>query len=145
MTIRLLLAVCALLTLVTGCMTFDQRWEEARVHHVPAGSIQGRWQGEWSNHTTGRSGSIRCILTPLKSGRYEARFDTRFAGVVPQEHRVVLAGESRGGLWRFRGEQNLGWFSGGVHEYAGQISPDRFFSTFSSLKANGEVELVRPR
>ncbi len=128
----------------TGCLTFEQRWEDARIYDVPAGSIQGRWQGEWRSDTTDRQGPVRCILTPVRGGRYEARFDTRFARFVPQEHRVILVGEERGGLWRFRGESNLGWWTGGVYTYQGQVSPDRFFATYTSAQDSGEIEMTRP-
>ena len=139
-----LLLLLGIMPALTGCLSFEQRWKEAAVQHVPKGSIAGRWTGHWTRDESDQRGRIRCILTLLKRGTYEARFQTKTLAVIPFERTVRFAPKLSGGLHHFEGEANLGWLTGGVYRFKGKIDATQCFATYASGRGSGAVELSRP-
>lgn len=137
------IAMLALLTAVGGCSTFNRDWNEAmRRQHAGVG---GCWSGTWASESSGHQGNLRCIMTPRDGNAFTARFRATYCGLLPFEQSVVLTGADAGGLWRFRGEQDLGWLAGGVYHYAGEASPDKFMARYTSANDRGVFEMTRPR
>ena len=133
-----LLASCC-----AGCLTFEKRWEEAEKHFVPKGSIIGRWEGHWSDEENEERGRLRCIVTPLKTGAFEARFQAMWFSILPREFVLPLRGANMGGLWHFVCEKDFGW-RGGTQRFEGKVDPARFFSSYSSPHGKGVFEMGRP-
>lgn len=143
----LLLVALAAAALSGGCSRFHRDWE-SRLQldraNRPEG-MAGCWSGTWTSETNGHHGGLRCIMTPRGDGRFSARFRATYCGILPFEQTVLLSAEERGGLWRFRGEENLGWLAGGVFTYEGEASGDRFMSRYTSASDRGVFEMARPQ
>lgn len=137
------MAAVGLIVFASGCLSFEKRWKESAHYMTPPGSIAGRWHGNWTSEEHNRQGGLRCIITQLRGGDYEARFCTMFAWIIPWECTVGISGKTEGGLLHFSGKQNLGFLWGGIHNYEGKAGPDRFFATYTSGSDEGSVEMTR--
>jgi hypothetical protein len=104
----------------------------------------GRWSGTWTSEANGHHGSLRCLITRVSDHRVRARFRAIFAGFIPYEHSILLDGSDHNGLWRFEGEEDLGWFAGGEFRFNGEASNDRFFASYHTSSDHGTFELNRP-
>jgi hypothetical protein len=56
---------------------------------------------------------------------------------------VTLHAEVDGDIWRFRGQEDLGFFSGGVYTYEGRTDGEEFYSTYDSLLDKGIFQMKR--
>ncbi len=138
-----LLVLAFALAAAGGCSSFNRDWNSAmRREHE---GVAGCWLGTWTSETNGHHGGLRCILTPRAENMYDARFRATYCGVIPFEQSVVLTGADSGGLWRFRGEKDLGWVAGGLYEYAGEASQQKFMARYTSEKDRGVFEMTRPK
>jgi len=148
--IRLTLAtVCAAL-LLCGCSAFNYEWRQASKKSTPANSIDGRWEGRWLSHSNGHTGRLRCLVTPVETNRFDAKFHavyshSRFTWLSLRFSYTVRlhSTESVDGV-TFRGEENLGPLAGGIYTYEGDATPARFFSTYRSKYDHGVFEMSRP-
>jgi hypothetical protein len=133
----------AAMAFCTGCSTFNRDWDSAmRREHA---GVAGCWSGTWTSESTGQHGRLRCMLTPRAENSYDARFHATYCGIIPFEQNVVFAAENQGGLWRFRGEEDLGWLAGGGYQYSGEASDQKFMARYTSAKDRGIFEMTRPK
>jgi hypothetical protein len=139
------LLLLAFLGIISGCSTFERDWRAMAGRRAVDALPVGRWQGHWSSESNGHRGKLRCLVDSAGSNRFSARFRAIYAGFIPYEHTIVLTGVDRNGLWRFEGEEDLGWLAGGVYRFDGEASPDRFFTRYTSASERGVFELRRTR
>jgi len=133
------------LFLVGGCSTpFGVSWKRAGGRPVPAGSVEGRWEGTWTSVPTGHRGRLRCLILKTGEGEYSVRYHATFWGVFNYAYRVRMNGVPAGVETAFSGRKNLGWLAGGEYEYSGRADPAHFTATYRSKADHGSFELRRP-
>lgn len=130
--------------LATGCSTFQSDWKTLVSQPVRTASIEGCWDGTWKSDVNGHTGRLRCILTKQAAGTYQARFHAQYNQILSFGYTVTLTGQATGTTFTFNGEANLGWWAGGRYQYAGEISPTNFFSTYECRYDHGIFQMYRP-
>lgn len=109
----------------------------------PADLLVGDWEGAWTSNTSGSSDSLRCTVTKTDDGKYTAVFDATFWKIFRFKSTVTLTVTVDGRLWRFRGEQDLGFLAGGVYKYEGYTDGQEFYSTYDSKNDKGVFRMKR--
>jgi hypothetical protein len=138
------LFACILVLANAGCGTFHREWKTAATNSPPAGSIEGRWDGNWKSYKNGHRGRLRCLITEVSDGKYNARFHANYWKIFTFGYSVPLQVRRVDGTNVFEGEANLSKFAGGRYEYAGDSTSDRFFSTYRCSRDHGIFEMKRP-
>lgn len=133
--------VLASLTLATGCSSFNRDWRSAPAE---TGNISGRWEGIWKSDASEHSDKLRCLLTKISEGKYEARFHAKYKWVLSFRYTALFQGTETNDHFSFRGDADLGKLAGGVYEYKGDVSLTNFFSTYSSKYDHGTFQMNRP-
>jgi len=110
---------------------------------APADLLVGDWEGTWTSTTNGASDSLRCTVTKGDDGKYTAAFDATFWKIFRFKSTVTLTATVDGRLWRFRGEQDLGFLAGGVYKYEGHTDGQEFYSTYDSKNDKGIFRMKR--
>jgi hypothetical protein len=143
---RLILSLGLLcgLILFGGCSTFDREWEQAANRTVPVDSLLGRWRGTWLSDANGHYGSLRCVVTPNKDGTYRARFHAVYRKVIGYGYTVPLNVTETNRVFSFSGQADLGWWAGGIYDYAGRVEATNFFSTYRCKYDHGTFQMTRP-
>src|SRR5262245_49218762 len=99
--------------LLTGCSTFNRDWKAAAQTAAPADHLQGRWDGTWLSEENGHTGRLRCLLTKNTDGKYQARFHAKYCKIFSFGYTVSLEVAEADGVYRFKGDADLGWYAGG--------------------------------
>jgi hypothetical protein len=133
-----------LLLLANGCSSFNREWEKAAANHKLPNSLEGRWEGKWLSDKNGHTGKLLCLLTRESDTNYHAHFKATYWKIFRASYHVQFTGGMRDGVWNFHGDEDLGWFAGGVYHYKGRVTPTNFFSTYRSEYDHGTFELYRP-
>lgn len=147
---RILLAVsrvavvCLALLSGSGCSTFNRDWQEAAARPVPAGSLEGRWEGRWLSDVNGHTGKLRCIVARETGSQYEFHYWATFWKLFRATYKVHLHVRPVDIGYELRGEENLGKLAGGVYQYEGRVSGTNFTSTYRSPYDHGTFRLTRP-
>lgn len=136
------LALASLL-IFSGCSTFNRDWKAAAGGPHPANSIEGRWEGKWLSDHNGHSGRLRALVRKLDNGQYETRFHANYAVILSFGMQVNLEVLPAGGLWQFKGQEDLGK-PYGVYRYEGKASATNFFSTYKASFDHGTFRMTRP-
>jgi len=124
-------------------VSFTTDWKAALRKPVETNSIAGPWEGQWKSKAHGVSGPLRCVITDLGNGHFQARFHAQFHWFHFTYTAKLIAETTPTGIV-LKGQANLGWM-GGVYKYAGPVSPTKYFSTYASNVENGVLELSRPQ
>lgn len=138
------LAGILLTLLLCGGCSFSRAWNQAGQTPPALNSIEGRWEGRWLSDHNGHTGRLRCVLSHKEDSTYSAYFRATYWKIFRYSYRVDLAFEQRDGVWHFRGDENLGWFAGGVYRYEGKVTSTNFHSTYESKYDHGTFEMGRP-
>jgi hypothetical protein len=140
------LLLMALLTFTSGCTSFHKRWDEASKTPPPASGIEGRWEGTWQSEKNGHNGPLRCIISRQGENLFEAHYYAKYKWgfTFSFAYTAPLRTARYQQEYRFVGEADLGWYAGGLYQYTGQATPDRFFSTYTSKHDHGTFTLSRP-
>src|SRR4051812_1908143 len=75
--------------LASGCNTFNTEWQKAARSPVTT-SLAGRWEGTWTSDVNGHNGRLRCVITELNQGIYQARFHAKYQKVLSFGYTVPL-------------------------------------------------------
>lgn len=130
--------------LVCGCSSFNRDWRRSGRQPVPADSITGRWEGDWSSDVNAHTGKLRCLITHQTNDVYAARFRATYLKVLRFSYTVPLTVNNSNHVWYFRGEEDLGVAAGGVYRYVGGATATNFHSTYDSKYDRGTFKLLRP-
>ncbi len=122
--------------------SFKQQWKSAIAAPHPTNTILGPWEGVWKSNAHGVSGPLRCVITEVGNGHYQAAFYAQFHW-FHFNYVAKLAANPTSGALNLSGDADLGWM-GGVYHYAGTASPTRYSSTYKSPVENGILDLKRP-
>jgi hypothetical protein len=134
-----------LIAALAGCSSFDNDWQAAQGF---AAGIEGRWEGTWSSDANGHEGGLRCLVTRRSDEGFDARYHATysgFCGTVSFEYTVPIKVRSGPDGWHLQGQADLGWLAGGVYEYDGLATPERFFCNYEASEDHGIFTLRRPR
>lgn len=134
--------------LLTGCMTYEKKWEKAVAAYESGGvkSPEGPWIGTWETRTNGHTGNLRAIVSPseTKAGEYDFHYHATWAKIFSGAYRVSFPVEKQGGRSLANGEKKLGPF--GTFGHRATITRDQFKATYSSEGGDlGDFEMERPR
>ncbi len=140
-----LVPILALVTLFTGCSTFNRDWQAAAKLPAPAGSIEGAWDGTWKSDHNGHNGNLRAIITRVDANTYQARFRAKYMTVLSFGQETRLTGTKAGNAHEFAGQNDLGKAYGGIYYYQGNATPERFFSTYKCSIDHGTFQMTRPK
>lgn len=140
------LGLAVLLAALAGCSTFEDDWRASKGFAI---GIEGQWEGTWSSDGNGHHGGLRCLVTRRGAGdAYDARYRATYSdwcGTLSFEYTVPMTVRADGDGWLLEGSADLGWLAGGVYDYHGRASLERFFCTFQSEGDHGVFALERPR
>jgi len=107
-------------------------------------SLEGRWEGTWKSDDSGHNDRLRCIVVHGTNGDYRARFHANYRKIFTFNYAVPLTVKQVGDSYEFAGRANLGWYAGGVYEYAGNASATNYFSTYRCKADHGVFQMHRP-
>ena len=131
--------------LTGGCSTFNRDWKKAVATPGAADTVEGCWEGTWLSARNGHTGKLRCLATKTDDRQIRARFKATYWKIFRIGYEVTLNSESLpGDKVHIQGENDLGWWGGGVYHYSGTISPTNFSSTYRSKYDHGTFEMKRP-
>ena len=139
-----LIGVALLLALLSSGCSFDRAWKVAATTPVPANDIQGRWQGTWVSEANAHTGKLRCLVTRLEDGKYQARYHAKYRKILGFGYTAALDTTQTNGSFKFTGEADLGW-AGGVYHYEGKANATNFYSTYQSKYDHGMFQMSRPQ
>ena len=140
-------AILAVLLLCGGC-SFNRAWNKVGRTPPPADSIEGRGEGHWLSAENGHTGRLRCVLTRNheSTNTYTAYFRATYWKIFRYSYKAEFPFEVKeSSVWRFQGDENLGWLAGGVYAYEGRVTPTNFHSTYRSKYDHGTFEMSRPQ
>ena len=128
-----------------GCSSFNREWKRAATPS-PTNAMTGRWEGTWHSDVNDHSGLLRCLVTPLTNGVYQARFYAKYKRGITFSfsYTAPLTVRRNKEVFQFEGEANLGWYAGGRYEYQGHADGMDFFSTYRSKHDHGTFRMKRP-
>ncbi len=144
MTIKNVLVAAVVIIGLSGCSSFHRDWRKASATPALAGSIEGRWQGSWVSGVNRHQGRLRCLVSQLDRGHYQARFHAKYRKILSFGYTVLLAVEEHDGACKFQGGADLGRLAGGQYQYEGTATPANFFSTYRSQYDHGTFQMMRP-
>ena len=134
----------AALILLNGCSSFNRDWNKAAAGPAPSGSMSGAWDGSWLSDHNGHTGRLRCLFTENPDGTYQARFRAVYAKIIHVGYTATFRMEpASNGETQFKGGANLGWWRGGVYDYAGHIRSTNFFATYTNKYDYGTFQMHR--
>lgn len=148
LTTRSSIRICCLLSLVLsllvgGCSSFNREWKQAAVGQ-PKG-IDGSWEGSWLSAKNGHHGQLRCVMFKFDDRNYNARFKATYWKILRIGYDVAILVERQpDGSFKLEGENDLGWWGGGVYRYDGDVTSTNFLSTYRSKYDHGTFQLKRP-
>lgn len=141
----LLLTITYLVLFSTSCSTFNRDWKKAGSTPAAADNVEGCWEGRWLSSKNGHTGKLRCLATKIDDRQIRARFKATYWKILRIGYEVTLNTEpSTNSSVRIRGENDLGWWGGGVYHYDGAVSPTDFSATYRSRYDHGTFEMKRP-
>ncbi len=135
----------AMVVLMAGCANFQREWKGAAAarNSDPRG-IEGLWQGEWKSAKSGHRGGLRSVIARVDDRRHRATFQATYWKVLRFTYTLALTVDASGPPWTFEGEEDLGWWGGGVFKYEGRGTPETFQANYSSRLDHGVFEMTRP-
>ncbi|MDB6026874.1 MAG: hypothetical protein JWM68_3097 [Verrucomicrobiales bacterium] len=139
---RATVIVC--LAFLTGCSSFNRDWRAAGKLPCAGDPVAGRWEGIWKSDANQHSDKLRCLLTQVSDGKYEARFRAKYKKVLSFSYTATFQGTKKDSEFSFSGDADLGKLAGGIYYYRGEISPTNFVSTYRSKYDHGTFHLARP-
>jgi hypothetical protein len=111
---------------------------------APTGDLLvGKWEGTWKSSVNDLDGKLTCTIHKTLDGKYAAAFSATYAVILTHKSNVVLTAEPDGARWKFKGEKDLGFFSGGVYTYDGTSDGTDFVSTYDSKYEKGTFTMKR--
>jgi len=136
-----------LVTLATGCRSYERAWKSALATPTPTTTIEGPWIGQWESDHNHHHGPLRCILKHVTNSVYSAAFKAGYGiGIFKLTfgYTANFQGEKDETPFVFQGDANLGWYAGGVYHYSGRIVPTNFSCIYTSKYDFGVFRLERP-
>lgn len=138
------LLVALLVSVLTGCSSFNREYQQALTLPPAAGSIEGAWLGSWLSDKNGHHGELRGLITRVEGNTHRTRFKARYWKIFSYTSEVDFEMQPHHDGFEFSGTKRLGWLAGGDYFYEGRVSPEKFFSTYSCKWDHGTFRMERP-
>lgn len=132
-----------LLAGLTGCSSFDSEYKQAVGSGLPAGSIEGPWEGRWESQAGHGGGPLRCMITKTGPDLYYAKFRAGYWGIFAANEETLLRVSGKDPI-KATGESDLGALKGGLYRYEATITPDKLDATYKSAGDRGVWTMTRP-
>src|ERR1700761_5338180 len=71
-------AVCLMGATAARAASFNADWKAAVNGPNATNGFSGAWEGQWKSTKHHVSGPLRCVITQLPNGEYQARFHAQF-------------------------------------------------------------------
>jgi len=85
-------------------------------------------------------------MTRIGDSQYHVRFKATYWKIFHIGYSVDMKAEAQtGGVFKTTGENDLGWWGGGVYHYEGTVSATNFLATYKSEYDHGTFEMKRPQ
>lgn len=137
------LAACLLMT-AGGCGNYNALWRQATTRPVEQGDpLVGAWEGAWTSDVREDGGRLRCLIARRTDGRYDARFRATYWGLLTASYTIALTTEKLADIWRFNGQEDLGFMAGGIYGYEGYTDGVKFVCAYSSTYDEGMFRMKR--
>lgn len=130
---------------MTGtCSSFETDWKSTLRNPTPTNDISGPWIGTWQNTNNDHGNQLRAVIRRKSIHQWQVHFHAHYGRLLTFAYRIQLNGDERDGQVQFTGEENLGWWVGGLFRYVGEANPTNFFSTYENKYDSGTFTLHRP-
>jgi len=116
---------------LSGC-AFNREWYSACEYAYPEHEMAGCWEGHWHSDRSGRSGSLRAIVTRQGEGEYIAHFHATCFRMLPAEFELPLLVTDAGLVYSFEGEASRGLLPSRVYTYRGTATSSDFQATYQA-------------
>jgi hypothetical protein len=133
-----------LLTLMTGCSTFNKEWRAAAKTTPTPNSIQGRWTGEWRSQQNNHHGQLRAVITQTSPTTYRAHYKATYKTILHFSYIATLNATDTNSPIKLSGQADLRKLAGGIYKYEATATPTNFQSTYTSKYDHGHYEMTRP-
>jgi hypothetical protein len=130
----------------TGLAEQAENANQASKTNAPsiAEQVVGTWLGTWNTtRGDGDSGPLKCTLTGLTNGLYNARFRATYKKILPFVTSVELHAVQKDGHIEVQGTTTLADWAGGHYVYTGKIKGNSFICSYKSDKDSGLFEMKR--
>lgn len=137
-------ALAACLLTAGGCGNYNALWRQATTRPVEhSDPLVGAWEGTWTSELREDGGRLWCLITKRPDGRYDARFKAIYWGLLTAKYTIALTTEKLADIWRFHGQEDLGFMAGGIYGYEGYTDGAKFVCTYSSAYDEGFFRMKR--
>lgn len=143
MSVMKFFALSCLIGVLTGCTTFDARYEAALANRSAPG-VEGAWEGRWQSENGHGGDRLRAVVTQREPQKLHVVFRAHFWGIFDIDEVVDLNVTGTNPV-RASGEADLGYWKGGVYQYDATITPVKFDATYTSKYDHGTFTLTRPK
>ncbi len=126
-----------------GCSSFHQDSRAALSHPPAPSSIEGRWEGRWSEGSNpNHGGRLQCVLTRTGDTLYRASSRSQWRRVFSAEYDTLLvATPVEPGAYLLRGGRDI--WPLGAYSVTGRVDSTQFVATFSVAGHPGVMEMHR--
>ncbi len=132
-----------LLLLAGGCSSFDGAYEKAMKEPIPAGSVEGPWQGTWKSENGHGGDRLRAIVSKTGPQKYHIWFRAKFWAIFEASQEVDFTAANDSTPVKASGDEDLGSLAGGIYHYDALITPAALDATYQSKYDHGEFHLKR--
>ena len=128
---------------LTGCSTFEVRYQAALANRAPSG-VEGAWEGRWESQGRHGGDRLRAVVVARSPQVLHVVFRAHFWGIFDIDEEVDLNVTGTSPV-HAAGQADLGYFKGGMYEYDATITPTQFDATYKSKYDHGTFILARPK
>jgi hypothetical protein len=138
------LAVALAATVYMGC-TGAKASSQMNLNPSESPRISGNWVGTWGVQGAPKNYQQRldCRVTALGPDKWEATFEGECGR--PYKYTIQMLGRRAGDVVLFKGSVDLGEADGGVYDWIGRATAEKFVGFYTSQKYTGTFELSRPQ
>ena len=111
--------------------------------YTPPPYVVGDWVGTWGVSGAPKEYQQRldCRVVAVSSDQWQATFEGECGR--PYKYTIEMLGRQAGDVVLFKGSADLGEADGGVYDWIGQASADKFVGFYTSRKYTGTFEMTR--
>lgn len=140
----LLLAAALLLS---GCASFEKKWQHAQqpTRSASTDTLAGAWEGSWTSATTGHTGKLRCVIEPADGDKYHCIYHAHWGKFFSKTFTLTCQVKRGKSETRITGGTDLGPLLGGYFDHDAKVRDDDFQATYKSSADNGTFQMKKWR
>jgi len=107
--------------------------------------VTGAWVGTWGvlGQQKKTQPRLDCQVVMLESGKWQATFEGECGR--PYKYTIEMLGRQAGKVVLFKGSVDLGKEDGGVYDWIGRATTDKFVGFYTSERYVGTFEMTRQK